>query len=150
MKTTAGLAMTTLLFGLLGFVGPCIRWLTWPPSAFEQRTSTTFSGFVDDLVFLLWPTQSLAVIEVNTGSVMAGLVAVGANAVLFAVIGVLAGLLFKSRIGLLMLYMVAVLLASIFALWGSGFSLAYLNWAALAVALLFYAIPFVVTDRFVR
>jgi hypothetical protein len=150
MKTTAGLGMTTLLFGLMGFVGPCVRWLTWPPSAFEHRTSIALSRFVDDLVFLLWPTQSLAVMEVSTGSVVAGLVAVGANVALFAVVGVLAGLLFKGRIGLPLLYMLVVLSASLFALWGSGFSLAYLNIAALAVALLFYAVPFVLADRFGR
>jgi hypothetical protein len=150
MKTTAGLGMTTLLFGLMGFVGPFVRWLTWPPSSFEQRTSITLSGFIDDMVFLLWPTQSLAVIEVITGSVVAGLTAVGANLVLFAAVGVLANLLFKARIGLLMLYMLVVLLASFFAFWGSGFDVAYLNMPALAVVLLFFAVPFVLTDRYVR
>lgn len=150
MKTTARLGVTTLLFGLLGFVGPCVRWLTWSPSEFGQQTSATFSSFVDDLVFLLWPTQSLAVIEINTGPVAAGLVAVGANGALFAVIGMLACLLFKDRIRLLVLYVAVVLLAFIFALWGSGFHLAHVNWIALAIAPLFYAIPFVVTDRFVR
>lgn len=146
--TVAGLGLTTLLFALMGFVGPCIRWLTWPPSAFEQWTSTAFSGFVYDLVLLLWPTQPLAVIEVNTGSVVAGLVAVGANVALFAVVGALANL-FRGRIGLPMLYLLVVLLAFLYALWGSGFSFAYLNMSALLVALLFYVIPFVLTDRFV-
>ena len=99
-------------------------------------------------MLLLWPTQPLAVIKVNTGSVVAGLVAVGANVALFAVVGALANL-FRGRIGLPMLYLLVVLLAFLYALWGSGFSFAYLNMSALLVALLFYVIPFVLTDRFV-
>jgi hypothetical protein len=148
MKTTVtGLGLTTLLFALMGFVGPYIRWLTWPQSALEQWTSPAFSDFVYELVLLLWPTLPLAVIEVNTGSVVAGLVAVGANVVLFAIVGALANL-FRGRIGLPMLYLLLVLLVFLYALWGSGFSFAYLNRSALGVALLLYVIPFVLTDRF--
>lgn len=150
MTLTSRLTLTMLLFGLMAFVGPFVRWVTWPPSAFERGTSTALSGFVSDLVFLLWPTQSLAVIEVNTGPVIAAVVAVGANVLLFVVIGVLAGILVKTRLGLPMLYLTVGLLLALFALWGAGFSVAYLNVVALAVALLLYAVPFGLTARLVQ
>jgi len=146
MKNSASLGVTTLVFILTGLVGPIIRWMTWPPSAHENKTSTILSSFVDDLVFLLWPTQPLAAIEVNTGPIVAGLVAAGTNMALFAIIGMLAGLLFTGRVGLLTLYIMVVLLASLFSLWGAGFSLAYINFTALAVGLLIYASPFALTD----
>jgi hypothetical protein len=143
-------ALTMLLFGLMAFVGPFVRWMTWPPSAFEQGTSIALSGFISDLVFLLWPTQALAVIEVNTGPVIAAVVAVGANVMLFAVVGVLAGILVNTRLGLPALYLAVGLLLALFALWGAGFSVAYLNVVALAVAVLLYAVPFALTARFAR
>lgn len=150
MTSTGRLVLTMMLFGLTAFVGPFVRWMTWPPSVFERGTSTALSNFVSDLVFLLWPTQSLAVIEVNTGFVIAAVVAVGANILLFAVVGVLAGVLVKTRFGLPALYLAVGLLLALFALWGAGFSVAYLNVVALAVALLLYAVPFGLTARFAR
>lgn len=139
-----------LLFGLMAFVGPFVRWMTWPPSAFARETSIAVSRFVSDLVFLLWPTQSLAVIEVNAGLIIAAVVAVGTNVLLFLVVGALAGILVKTSLGLPMLYLAVGLLLALFAMWGAGFSIAYLNVVALAVALLLYAVPFVLTARLVR
>lgn len=151
MMTLSGRLMSTvLLFGLMAFVGPFVRWVTWPPSAFGRGTSTALSSFVSDLVFLLWPTQSLAVIEVNTGPAIAAVVAVGANVLLFVVVGVLAGVLVKTRLGLPTLYLAVGLLLALFALWGAGFSVAYFNVVALAVALLLYAVPFGLTAHLVR
>lgn len=145
MPSTGRLALTALLFSLTAFVGPCIRWMTWPPSLFERETSTALSNFVSDLVFLLWPTQSLGVIEVNTGPRFAAVVAVGANILLFFVFGMLAGVLVRTPFGLPALYLALGLLLALFALWEAGFSVAYLNVVALAVALLLYAVPFALT-----
>jgi hypothetical protein len=151
MKTaTANSLQAILLFGLMGLVGPCVRWLTWPPSAFEQSTSTALSTFVYDLVFLLWPTQLLAVMEVNIGVASAGLVAVSANVLLFAMVGAMAGILVKSRRGIIALYLSQGLLVFLLALWGAGFSIAHLNVVIVVVALLMYAVPFILAVRLSR
>lgn len=150
MMSIGRMVLAMLLFSLTAFVGPFVRWMTWPPSAFERGTSTALSSFVSDLVFLLWPTQSLAVIEVNSGSIIVVVVAVGANVLLFAVVGVLAGVLVKTRFGLPALYLAVGLLLALFALWGAGFSVAYLNVGALAVTLLLYAVPFGLTAHLAR
>jgi hypothetical protein len=140
-------AQIPLLFGLMALVGPVVRWLTWPPSAFERRTSPQLNEFVSDLVFLLWPTQSLGVIEVNIGATFAAVAAVSANVLLFLLVGILAAAIVKMRYGLPALYLVVGLLLTLFGLWGAGFSSAYLNVAALLIALLLYAIPFGLTAR---
>lgn len=151
MKTsTAKLALITLLFSLAGLVGPSVRWLTWPSLTFERNTSSAVSAFVYDLVFLLWPTQSLAVMEVNTGPVIAGLAAIGANLLLFATVGMLTGSFARSRQGITLCYLAVVGLLLLLSLWGAGFSIAYLNVNALVVALVLYAIPFGLAVRYFR
>lgn len=151
MKTaTANFVRTTLLFGLMGLVGPCVRWLTWSLSTFEQSTSAALSTFIYDLVFLLWPTQPLAVMEVNIGFANAGLVAVSANILLFGMVGVLAGILVNNRLGLIVLYLTQGLLLILFSLWGAGFSMAYLNVATIVLALLMHAVPFFLAARLAR
>lgn len=136
------LALSTLLFVASALVGPLIRWATWPPSKFMNGPLLPIGDFVYDLVLLLWPAQPFAVIEVNTGSLVAVAVAVGANILLFGLVGVLAGVLAKWRLGLLALYVLVCALVLLLALWGAGFSIAYLNVIALVVALLLYAAPF--------
>ena len=140
-------AVSTLIFIASAFVGPLIRLATWPPSKFEQGSFLSIGDFVYDLVLLLWPTQPLAVIEVNTGSWVAIVVSVAANILLFGLLGVVAGFSAKQRLGLLALYVVVCALVLLLALWGAGFSFAYLNVVALLVALLLYAVPFWATDR---
>jgi len=147
MTTMRGLAISTLIFGATAFVGPLIRWMTWPPSKFEQGSSTSIGNFVYDLVFLLWPTQPLAVIDVNTGPLVAGVVAVGANVLLFGFVGLVVGSVAKHAPGLLALYVLVCALVLLLALWGAGFSVAYLNIFALVAALLLYAVPFWATAR---
>jgi hypothetical protein len=135
------IAITTLLFALTGLFGPLLRWATWPPAKLESST------FVSDLVLLIWPTQPLAVIEASAGPALAALAAVGVNVLLFAVLGLLAGVLAERRNGLLLLYLGVGVLVALFALWSAGFSFAYLNALVLVVGLLMYAIPFYLTAR---
>lgn len=136
-----------LTFASASLVGPAIRWATWPLTNFDLHASNALNSFVSDVLLLMWPTQPLAVIEENTGSLFAAAIAVGANVLLFSILGVLAGGVARHRIGLILLYALVGLLIVFFALWGAGFSFAYLNVPALAIGLLWYAIPFVVTSR---
>lgn len=139
------LVATTLLFTTTGLVGPGIVWVIWPVSKFAEGASPWLVTFVHDLLILIWPTRMLAVIEVNTGRFLAGAVAVGANMLLFAVLGLLAGGMVQKHRGLSILYLAVVFFLTILALWNAGFSVNYLNFSALAIGLLLYAMPFYMT-----
>jgi len=123
-----------LVFTGAGLLGPLIWNVVQHPSRVEN--------FVSDLVFLLWPTQPLGVIETNVGAPKAVAVTIGANLILFAVIGLIVGLLARTRVRLVFAYVVVCLLLFMWAFWGAGFSFAHLGVLALALALLVYAIPF--------
>jgi hypothetical protein len=123
-----------LVFTGAGLLGPLIWNVVQHPSRVEN--------FVSDLVFLLWPTQPLGVIETNVGAPKALAVTIGANLILFAVIGLIVGLLARTRVRLVFAYVVVCLLLFMWAFWGAGFSFAHLGVLALALALLVYAIPF--------
>ncbi len=123
-----------LVFTGAGLLGPLIWNVVQHPSRVEN--------FVSDLVFLLWPTQPLGVIETNVGAPKAVAVTIGANLILFAVIGLIVGLLARTRVRLVFAYAVVCLLLFMWAFWGAGFSFAHLGVLALALALLVYAIPF--------
>lgn len=88
--------------------------------------------------------------EVNTGPVIAGLAAIGANLLLFATVGMLTGSFAQSRRGVTLCYLAVVGLLLLLSLWGAGFSIAYLNVTALVVALVLYAIPFGLAVRYFR
>jgi len=123
-----------LVFAGAGLLGPLVWNMVRHPSRIE--------GFISDLVFLLWPTQPMGVIETNVGAPKALTFTIGANLVLFAIIRVIVGLLARTRGRLVLAYVVVCLLLFVWAFWGAGFSLAHLRVLALAVALLVYAIPF--------
>ncbi|HZW94988.1 MAG TPA: hypothetical protein VFF64_18715 [Candidatus Eremiobacteraceae bacterium] len=123
-----------LVFAGAGLLGPLVWNMVRHPSRIE--------GFISDLVFLLWPTQPMGVIETNVGAPKALTFTIGANLVLFAIIRVIVGLLARTRGRLVLAYVVVCLLLFVWAFWGAGFSFAHLGVLALAVALLVYAIPF--------
>lgn len=100
------------------------------------------SDLINDLVYLLWPAQALAVVEVNIGTNKAIFFAVAANILLFGIVGVLVAIVAKRRAFFIIMYFLLSGLVLYWALWGAGFSFAYINWLALAVALLLYAVPF--------
>jgi hypothetical protein len=123
-----------LVFTGAGLLGPLVWNMVRHPSRVEN--------FVSDLVFLLWPAQPMGVIEANVGVPRALAVTIGANLILFAIVGVIVGLLARTRGRLILGYVVVCLLLFVWAFWGAGFSFAHLGGLALAVALLVYAIPF--------
>jgi len=131
-----------LVFALTAMVGPAIRYATWPPSRFERATSARVEGFVYDLVFYLWPTQPLAALAPRDGRLVAFLVSVGGNVLLFALIGFIVGAVASRRGGLSIAYGAFCGLLLVFALWGAGYRVEYLGVIPLLLAVLFYGLPF--------
>src|SRR5437879_11723028 len=100
MRTVAG---SILIFMACGLAGPLLRWATWPPSPAPQGSGFSFDDFIYDLVFFLWPTQPLAVMEVTIGSFAAITLSVGANDLLSGMVGGLAAVIARrpgTRVGL--------------------------------------------------
>src|SRR5258708_3160405 len=128
-----------LVFAGTGLFGPLVWNVVRHPSRMEN--------FISDLVFLLWPTQPIGVIETNFGGPTATAVTIGANLVLFSVLGLVVGALARTRGRLVTAYVLVCVLLFLWALWGAGFSFAHLGVFALAVALLLYAVPFWVVMR---
>ena len=134
---------STLVFSAAGLLGPLVRFAAWPPS----RAPKSVGNFLYDFVLLLWPTQPMAVVEVNVGSVAAAALAITANLIVFAILGAAVGMIGGTRTRAMVAYLAVCGLIFLFDLWGAGFSLAYLNVLALVAALLLYAVPFWVVMR---
>jgi len=80
--------------------------------------------------------------EVTIGSFGAITLSVGANALFFGIVGALAAVIARQPGKLLGLYVATCIVVFLLALWSAGFSVAFLNVGALAVAFLLYAVPF--------
>jgi hypothetical protein len=104
-------------------------------------TSAAIGEFVRDLVLLLWPTQILALGAATFNLTIAAL-SIGGNLVLFTLLGLVVAAVARRRGAVLLTYVGVGALLLLFALWFAGFSAASVNWIALLVALLIYAIPF--------
>ena len=140
--------VATGVFSAAALMGPTFRWLTWPPSTFEQRTSAWVSGFIYDLVSLLWPTQAFGDAATEGWHLRGVLQTVTPTIGLFATLGVVAGIVVKYRFGLWALY-TCVALATIGLAWmWSGFSMGYFSACAVLSALMLHAVPFWLTARF--
>jgi hypothetical protein len=148
MRLLRRVTYSTLVLGGAGLAGPLIRWITWPPSEFEHRTSYELGYFVAGLVLLLWPAQPLATVEASLGEFIAGVIAVVTNVLLFAILGGVIGLLSWRSRNVAWTYVTVSACVLLFALWGSGWSLTFLNWPALLTALFLYGIPFYVIAQF--
>src|SRR5207245_1989173 len=94
MRTVAG---SILIFIGSGLAGPLLRWATWPSNPAPQGSGFSFDNLIYDLVLFLWPTQPLAVMEVTIGSFAATSLSVGANALLFGIVGALAAAIARDR-----------------------------------------------------
>lgn len=140
-------SITIGVFAVAALVGPLVRFLTWPPSKFEEATSATVSEFVYHLVILIWPTQPLAVVEASTGPLTAAAVAICGNVLLFSVMGLVVWVGAKRLYWLITSYVAVCGLVLLAAFWGAGFNVAFVNGFAFVVALLIYAIPFWVVAR---
>ena len=123
-----------LVFSAAGLVGPLVWNVMHHPSRMEN--------FISDLVFLLWPTQPIGAVEVSVGGPVAAALTIGANLVVFALLGLVVGVLARNRGRLVSTYILLCVLLFLWALFGAGFSFAHLGVFALVVALLLYAIPF--------
>jgi hypothetical protein len=138
---------STTAFGIFATLGPLVRWASWFTSSTFQSLHEFLHTFVSDLIFLLWPAGLVAAMEVTPGRIVAAAYAIGANVVFFVVVGLLAAAVARHRNVLFSLYLVMSVLVCFLALWGAGFSLAFLNAFALAAALLLYAAPFLAVHR---
>ena len=132
---------SVLVFAATALVGPAIRYATWPPSWFERTTSARIEGFVYDLVFYLWPTQPLAALAPGS-RLVAFLLAVGANILMFALIGLIVGAVATRPSRLPLAYGGFCSLLLVFGLWGAGYRVEYLGVIPLVLAVLLYGIPF--------
>jgi hypothetical protein len=142
MKIFSG---SILVFLACGLAGPLLRWATWPP-----KPASTGGDFVYDLVLFLWPTQPLAVMEATIGPVAAIALSIGANVVLFGVVGLVAAAVAARVSRLIALYVLVCLGVLLFALWTAGFSVAFVNMGALVIAFVLYALPFVAVSQIFR
>jgi hypothetical protein len=147
-SNTKDFLLPVLIFGLMGFLGPIIRWLTWPPTINNSQMSTEFESLIYNLVLFLWPTQPLSIIEKSTGHLIAGLLTISVNVALFAIIGTIAGLASKIRFGLTAFFIILMVMIFLFSLWIAGFNVLNINKLSIVIAIFFYLIPFVLTFHF--
>jgi hypothetical protein len=137
------------LFLLAALVGPALALLGWLCSSLlgPAGVLSTIGAFLSDLVLLLWPFQVLGVAEASLGSTLAISVAVAANLMLFAVLGVGAWSIAKKPAMMLVLYFLVI--ATVFwgSLWGAGYQLRFVSWSGFTAAALFYAGLFAVASR---
>ena len=141
------IALTALIFGVAALVGPLLRLVTWPPQQF-MGTADVFD-FLYQLILLLWPAQPLAMMEVNTGPVVALAAAVGANVFLFTLVGLIVGALGSRRVALFATFICVSFALVWISVWASG-DLIGIDVAALTVALLLYAVLFWAIDRLIQ
>jgi hypothetical protein len=140
---------STAVFLAAGLAGPLIRWII-PLAPTGPGLSSSTSDFVYSLVLLLWPAQPLAVIEVNAGRLVAAIVSIGANLLVFGVVGAVAGICAQKLVGLVSLYLTVCAMVIVLAIWASGLPFTSLEVGALIVSLFLYAIPFLVVFRLSR
>ena len=148
MMRIATVCTSAALFGVFGLVAPIIWWVSrllviTPGFADSEGT------FVADTVFLLWPTQPIGVIEHSIGTASATILVVGANVLLFAVIGVAVATFGPSRSGSLAVYVVVGVLVFLLAFWGAGFEFHYLPVKAYLASLAVLSLPFFALFRII-
>lgn len=142
--------MSIVVFSFAGLFGPAIRFVTSPYLKYDNEASISITRFIYSLVIYTWPTQPFAVIEINVGWFLAAVLAIGLNILLFGFWGLIVASCANSKIRIIGIYIFVCILVFIFAFWGAGFSLFYLNRFAFIVALFLYAIPFYVSWRLLK
>jgi hypothetical protein len=96
---------------------------------------------VYDLVFYLWPTQPLAAVAPE-GRLVAFLLALGGNILLFALIGLIVGSVAARPGRMPLAYGGFCSLLQAFGLWGAGYRVEHLGVMPLFLAMLVYGVPF--------
>lgn len=133
-----------IIFAFGALVGPLVNFIILP--VFGNMASKfggiwkSLESLFSNLVFLLWPTQMLAVIEVFSGKSIAILTAIAGNIILFSVFGVLLAFCFRNRKAFFIVCYLLYFLIVFFALWGAGFDLYFLNILSLIIAIAFYTV----------
>lgn len=138
---------STAMFAAAGLAGPLLRYVTWPPFDPESLWAP-WDMFIYELVLLVWPTQPLAACDPTPGTFGGVLLpVVGANVLLFAVLGALVSPLARRGAWTLLSYAAVCGLITWYGLLWTGFNAAYLHVPALLVALAFYGLLFWLLHR---
>jgi len=136
--------ISILVFVIAGLIGPLIAFV-----AYKYIDTLPFGlhVIINDLLFSLFPTQMLAVVEVTIGIIQAAALAIGANVMIFGVLGFVVAYFAKQRQQLIVVYTLVCLMVFVWTFLGAGYSFKYLNWIALLLALSIYAVPFCIVER---
>jgi hypothetical protein len=110
-------------------------------------TSYTFNGspidyLLEGLKFLIWPTAILGVSQPDGVPAVLVVISIGANVLLFGLVGIAVGAALRWPMVLLGVYFFVAILIGLFASWLSGFDLRHFDFFAFAIALGFYAFLF--------
>jgi hypothetical protein len=136
--------ISTAIFSAAGLLGPIIRFGMSLYQKYDSEVSISIYNFIYSLVIYTWPAQPFAIMDINIGWFPAYLIATGLNVILFGFLGLIVALFANSKTHIISVYVFICGLVFIFAFWGAGFSIFYVNWYAFIMALLLYAIPFYV------
>lgn len=134
--------LSVVAFSLFAFAGPIIR-AVFPPSLPPANTRQ----HITDLVLLVWPTSFLGVGLPPNG--LTRLTLTIYNVILFALLGLVLGVIARRRWVVLVAYLSTCLLLAAIEAWGSGYALAYFSWSGLTLALFLYGLPFWAVGRIV-
>ena len=151
------LAATVGIFMLAGLMGPVLQWISRP------LISMDLSGeggawlkllvlFIVRCTWMVWPTWPFGVIEYSVGALVAIIVVVGGNVLLFGLMGLVAGLVSRWTLALIVVYLMVAGLLCWWHLIGrglgqEGFSIWQIDPPSLLTALAFYAFLFWVAAR---
>jgi hypothetical protein len=143
-----------LVFVGAALVGPLLRGLTWPLLLDDRGKMSGVWEYAEklvyDVVFLLWPTQMLGVVERSTGKSAALFLAIGGNILLFVIVGAVIVAATRKMPILLAAYFLLFVGIIFLALWGAGFDYDFLNVGALSIALVFYIILMFLVQRVMK
>jgi hypothetical protein len=130
-----GLLKAIVFLNIASFIGPLLAWVFWPPSSHMDWAGS----YMDSLVRLLWPTRILA-LGTTESSIGANLALVLTNTALYLTVsGLAAAATSALKARPLYAFQLLTVIPIFFQLWFAGFSLRFVQWAALVPAILFYS-----------
>jgi hypothetical protein len=118
-------------------MGPLVRLAFWSASPYSFGAT-----FVDDLVWLLWPTNGFAVIEVSIGTPLAVSIAIGSNLILFGIVGLIVACIGRWTPLLVLSWTASLGALGKWAWIGSGEDVKHLHWLPLLVGGVLCSVPF--------
>lgn len=137
-KLTSPRLLASSVAALVGPALALIASLTKLDALHQNFGSSALSEFVYGLVLFVWPFQPLGVLEGVAGWIGAAVITVGANVLLFMVIGWL-GFRFRRQPAILTILWGAIVASLVLvAWWASGYDARFVNLPSLTVAALFY------------